>query len=58
VIRPCVSNQIQPHNVVGATHWFELKAGTRIGAGAETVTGGLDLVKRAENRENLGRSIT
>jgi hypothetical protein len=28
-----------------------------IGAGAETVTGGLDLARRAENRGNLGRSI-
>ena len=54
---PCVSSQIQPHDVVGATHWLELKAGARIGEGAETVTGGLDLVRRAENRGNLGRSI-
>ena len=43
--------------IVGATHWLELKAGARIGAGAETVTGGLDLVRRAENRGNLRRSI-
>ena len=43
--------------IVGATHWLELKAGARIGVGAVTVTGGLDLVRRAENRGNLGRSI-
>ena len=51
---PCVSSQIQPHDVVGATHWLELKAWARKSAGAETVTGGLDLARRAENRGNLG----
>ena len=42
---PCVSSRLQfrPHDVVGATHWLELKAGARESAGAETVTGGLDL---------------
>ena len=24
-----MSSQIQPHDIVGATHWLELKAGTR-----------------------------
>jgi len=52
-----VSSQIQPHDVVGATHWLELKAGARIGAGAETVTGGLYLARRAKNPRNLGRTI-
>ena len=31
--------------------------GQRKGTGAETVTGGLDLARRAENRGNLGRAI-
>ena len=51
---PCVSSQIQPHDVVGATHWLELKAGARIGAGAETVIGGFDLVRRAEKWRKFG----
>ena len=46
-----MSKQIQPHDVVGATDWLKLRAcppvlwraGARIGAGAETVTGGLML---------------
>ena len=54
---PCVSSQIQPNDVVGATHWLELKAGARKGADAETVTGGLDLARRAKNPRNLGRAI-
>ncbi len=41
--------------IVGATHWLELKAGARIGAGAETVFRGLDNAGRAENRGNVGR---
>ena len=52
-----MSSQIQPHDVVGATHWIELKAGARKGADVETVTGGLDLARRAENPRNLGRAI-
>jgi hypothetical protein len=62
---PCVSNQIQPHDVVGATDWLKLRAyppalwraGATKGAGAETVTGGLDLAIRAENRGHLGSPI-
>ena len=61
-----MSNQIQPHDVVGATHWLKLKAcppvlwraGARKGADAETATGGLDLARRAENRGNLGKAIS
>ena len=34
----CVSSLIQPHDVVGATHWPKLRAGARKGADAETVT--------------------
>jgi hypothetical protein len=52
-----VSSQIQPHDVVGAIHWLKLKAGARKGADAETVTGGLDLARRSENRGNLGKAI-
>ena len=52
-----MSSQIQPHDVVGATHWLKLRAGARKGADAETVTGGLDLARRAENRGNLGKAI-
>ena len=52
-----MSSQIQPHDVVGATHWLQLKAGAMKGADAEMVTGGLDLARRAENRGILGRSI-
>jgi len=52
-----VSSQIQPHAVVGTTHWSKLRAGARKGADAETVTGVLDLARRAENRGNLGKSI-
>ena len=33
-----MSSQIQPHDVVGATHWPKLRAGARKGADAETVT--------------------
>ena len=43
--------------IVGATHWLKLRAGARKGADAETVIGGLDLVRRVENRGNLGKSI-
>ena len=35
----------------------KLGAGARKGAGAETVTGGFDLARRAESLENLGRAI-
>ena len=52
-----MSSQIQPHDVVGATHWLKLRAGARKGADTETVTGGLDLARRAENRKNLGKVI-
>jgi hypothetical protein len=59
--KPCVSSQIQLYNVVRATPWLKLRAclpvlwraGARKGADAETVTGGLDLTRRAENRENF-----
>ena len=54
---PCVSSKIHPHDVVGATLWLKLRAGAMKGADAETVTGGLDLARRAENRGNLRRSI-
>jgi hypothetical protein len=40
-----VSSQIQPHDVVGTTHWLKLSAGAKKGADAETVTGGLDLTE-------------
>jgi len=33
-----MSIQIQPHDVVGATHLLKLKAGAREGADAETGT--------------------
>ena len=52
-----MSRQIQPHDVVGATHWLKLRAWAREGAEAETATGGLDLVRRAENRGNLGKAM-
>jgi hypothetical protein len=42
---------------VGATLWLELKAGARIGAGADTVTEGVGVAIRAENRGHLGRPI-
>ena len=42
--------------IVGATHWLELEAGARKSAGAETLTGGLDLARRAENPINLDRA--
>ena len=42
-----MSSQIQPHDVVEATHWLELRAGARKGA---TVPEGLDLAGRAGNR--------
>jgi len=56
-----VSSHIQPHDVVGATHWLKLRAcplvlwraGARKGSDAETVTGGLDLARSAENRGNI-----
>ena len=54
---PCVSSQIQPHDVVGATDWLKLRAEAMKGADADTVTGGLDLAIRAENRGHLGRPI-
>jgi len=54
---PCGSSQIQPHDVVGATLWLELKAGARIGAGTDTVTEGVGVAIRAENRGHLGRPI-
>ena len=54
---PCVSIQIRPHDVVGVTHWLKLRVGARKGADAETVTGGLDLARKAENRGNLGKAI-
>ena len=48
----------------GVTHWLQLRAcppvlwrsGARKGADAETVTGGLQLARRAENRGNLGKA--
>ena len=43
--------------LLGATHWLKLRAGARKGADAETVTGGLDLARRAGNRRNLGKAI-
>ena len=46
-----MSIQIQPHDVVGANHWLELKAGARISAGAETVTGGLILPEKRKIEE-------
>ena len=56
-----MSSQIQLHDVVRATHWLKLRAclpvlwraEARKGADAETVTGGLDLARRAENRGNF-----
>ena len=48
-----MSSQIQPHDVVGATHRLKLRAGARKGADAEMVTGGLDLARRAKNRRPL-----
>jgi hypothetical protein len=48
-----VSSQIQPHDVVGATLWLKLRAGAMKGVDAETLTGGLDLARRAENRRPL-----
>jgi hypothetical protein len=50
---PRMSNQIETHDVVGATHWLKLRAWDRKGADAEMVTGGLDLARRAENRRPL-----
>jgi len=38
---PCVSIQIQPHDVVGATDWLKLRAGAMKGADADTVTEGV-----------------
>ena len=52
-----MSSQIQPHDVVGATHWLELKAGARKGADAAKVPEGLDFARGAGNRGNLGRAI-
>jgi hypothetical protein len=36
---------------------MKLRAGARKGVDAESVTGGLDLVRRAENGGNMGRAI-
>jgi hypothetical protein len=41
--------------IVGATCWLKLRDRTGKGAGAETVTGGLDLASRAENNINRDR---
>ena len=57
MIRPCVSNDIQPHDLVEATGWLRMRAGIGKGADAMTVNRGLDLAGRAENRGNLGRAI-
>ena len=54
---PCVSSQIQPHDVVGATDWLKLRAGATKGADADTVTEGVGVAIRAENRGNLSRGI-
>ena len=43
--------------IVEATGWLKMRAGARKGADARTVTEGLDLAKRRENRGNLGRVI-
>ena len=52
-----MSRQIQPINIVGATRWLKLRAWGSKGADAETATGGLAVVRRAENRGNLGNAI-
>jgi len=54
---PCVSTQIQPHDVVGATDWLKLKAGATKGSDADTVTEGVGVAIREENRGNLSRGI-
>jgi len=50
---PCVSSQIRSHDVVGVSYGLKLRTGAMKGADAETLTGGLDLARRAENRGNL-----
>jgi hypothetical protein len=52
-----MSIQIRPHDVVGATHRLKLRAEARKGADAETVTEGVGVAIRAENRGNLSRGI-
>jgi hypothetical protein len=49
VIRPCVSSQSQPHDVVEATGWLKMRAGVGKGVDAMTVNRWLDLAGRAEN---------
>jgi len=54
VIRPCVSNDIQPHDVAEATRWLKMSKGIEKGTDAMTVNRGFNHAGRAEKRKNLG----
>jgi len=45
-----VSRPIQPHDVVKATDWLKIRAEAMKGADADTVTEGVGVAIRAENR--------
>jgi len=52
-----VSNQAQPHDVVGVNRWLKRWAGGRKGEDGMTVNQEPDIDGRAENGRNLGRAI-
>ncbi len=57
MIRPCVSSQSQPRDVVEASGWPKMKVGIGKGVNAMTVNLGLDHAGRGENRGDSGRAI-
>ena len=52
-----MSNQNQPHDVVGVNRWLKRWVECRKGEGGMTVNQELDLDRRAENGRNLGETI-